>query len=337
MQFLFGSGVFWGTPLTDANGAAISVPTPIQLGIMQDISIDISFDTKELYGQGQFPVAVGRGKGKMSGKAKVAQVNGNAINSLVFGQGMSSGITSDVYDVTGVAVPASGTLSTVVIAGTAGQFTCGASTLVPGQVLTISGTLGGTGTITGYSTPTSYLIGVTNGTTSFTLTTLAGAAIVTTAGTPTGLTYTLGPSTAVSPPNSGTWAYDLGVRNSQGIPMTRVISAPITGQYTVAAGVYSFAAADIGQTMFISYQYTAVSTTAKKGVVQNVLMGQAPTFKGDLYVPYGGKSLILTIPQCISSKFTIATKQDDFVIPEFDFSGFADAAGNALYWAVTEA
>ena len=89
--------------------------------------------------------------------------------------------------------PANNTVLTgVAIAGTAGQFTCTAATLAVNQTVTITGTLGGTGTITGYTTGTVYTISVTNGTTSFTLTN-AGAAIVTTAGTPTGLTYT--PST----------------------------------------------------------------------------------------------------------------------------------------------
>ena len=60
--------------------------------------------------------------------------------------------------------------------------------MVVGEQLTISGTLGGTGSITGYSSPTTYLILATNGSTTFTLGTLSGAAIVTTAGTPTGLT-----------------------------------------------------------------------------------------------------------------------------------------------------
>jgi hypothetical protein len=83
-------------------------------------------------------------------------------------------------------------LAGVVIAGTAGQFTCTATTLAVNQTVTITGTLGGTGTITGYTTGKVYTISVTNGTTSFTLTD-AGVAIVTTAGTPTGLTYT--PST----------------------------------------------------------------------------------------------------------------------------------------------
>jgi hypothetical protein len=84
------------------------------------------------------------------------------------------------------------TLSTVVITGTAGQFSCAAAALAVGQTLTISGTYGGTGSITGYSNPTTYLIAATNGSTTFQLTTLTGAAIVTTAGTPTGLTYTIG-------------------------------------------------------------------------------------------------------------------------------------------------
>jgi hypothetical protein len=64
--------------------------------------------------------------------------------------------------------------------------------------VTIAGTLGGTGSITGYSNPTTYLIGATNGTTTFTLTTTADGAIATTAGTPTGVTYTLGAGTIVS-------------------------------------------------------------------------------------------------------------------------------------------
>ena len=85
-----------------------------------------------------------------------------------------------------------GTLAGVRITGTAGQFSCTATQLSVGQTITISGTAGGTGIITGYTNPTTYRIRATNGTTSFTLVTAAGAAIVTTAGTLTGLTFTIG-------------------------------------------------------------------------------------------------------------------------------------------------
>ena len=86
------------------------------------------------------------------------------------------------------------TLSNVVIANTAGQFTCTGTTLVVGSRITITGTYGGGGSITGYTTGNTYQVSTITGSgssvTGFTLTTTAGAAIVTTAGTPTGLTYT---------------------------------------------------------------------------------------------------------------------------------------------------
>ena len=86
------------------------------------------------------------------------------------------------------------TLATVAITGIAGQFSCAAASkpLVVGQKVTISGTYGGGGSITGYTDPKTYYIIVTNGSTTFTLSAaVGGVAITTTAGTPSGLTYTL--------------------------------------------------------------------------------------------------------------------------------------------------
>src|SRR5581483_11374955 len=57
-------------------------------------------------------------------------------------------------------------------------------------------------------------------------------------------------------PSSGTWLADLGVVDINGNPYTRVASAPATGQYSVAAGVYTFAAADTGKTVYINFRYT---------------------------------------------------------------------------------
>jgi hypothetical protein len=252
MQALFGAGVLWGTPLTDATGAAIANPSPILFGALQEVSLDISFDTKTLHGSNQFPLAIGRGKGKVSGKAKAADIKGNLFNSIFFGQTIAAGIVGDVYDTTGSVIPA----------------------------------------------------------TPFTI-------------TPT-------------PPSSGTWSQDLGVRDSNGLPMTRVSSAPTAGQYSVSAGIYTFAAADTGKTVFISYQYTATSTSAKKSTVQNLPMGYAPTFRVDLFMPYQGKQLIITLNNCISTKLSLPTKLDDFTMPEFDFEAFADGSGNVLTYGTTE-
>ncbi len=251
-QYLFGSGAMFGIPTADANGNAITNPTPQQFGVLQDVSIDISFETKTLHGQGQFPVAVGRGKGKISGKAKAAQVNGTLYNSLFFGQTLTSGIIAAVNDAVGAVIP---------------------------------------------STP-----------------------------------FTITPTI----PGSGTWSRDLGVRDANGIPMTRVASAPITGQYSVSAGVYTFAAADTSKLVFINYEYTATSTTAKNLTVKNLLMGYAPTFSLALSLPFNGKSFYLRLPCVVSSKLSFAAKNDDFSVPEIDLEAFADTNGDVAYIGTSE-
>ena len=114
-QYMFGSGILWGRQLTDASGAAIANPTPQRFGALQDISIDVSWDTKMLHGQNQFPLAVGRGKGKVTGKAKSAQINGALLNSIIFGQTLTSGtILANKNDTTGTAVPTTPFIITVV-------------------------------------------------------------------------------------------------------------------------------------------------------------------------------------------------------------------------------
>src|SRR6516225_11920584 len=83
MQLAFGSGALWGerTDLGTVTGVG-----PRQFGVLQDISIDFDWTAKELYGQFQFPVAIGRGQAKISGKAKYAQILGLIYSDIFFGQ-----------------------------------------------------------------------------------------------------------------------------------------------------------------------------------------------------------------------------------------------------------
>lgn len=252
-QFSFGSGFLYGIPTSDYTGAAVTTPTPQQFGVLQEGSVEVSFDTKELYGQKQFPLAVGRTKGKISGKAKYAQLNGGLINSLFFGQTLEEGVRSNHADLTGQLVPDD-----------------------PYQI-------------------------------------------------------------SVTPPASGVWTEDRGVVDATGSTMTRVAANPVAGQYAVEGGVYTFAAEESGKKVFISYQYeTTGSGSEVKSTIINAPMGYAPTFRCELYVPFQGKNLVLTIPGAISTKLTFASKLDDFMVPEFDFSGFADASGNVMSYALTE-
>jgi hypothetical protein len=84
MQFSFGSGSLWGID-SGAN------PTPGKFGILQDCGVDFAFSSKTLTGSYQFPVAVARGTGKVSWKAKFAQFSGRVFNSLFFGQTKATG------------------------------------------------------------------------------------------------------------------------------------------------------------------------------------------------------------------------------------------------------
>lgn len=138
-------------------------------------------------------------------------------------------------------------------------------------------------------------------------------------------------------PNTGTWTKDLGVvMASTGIAMKRVASAPATGEYSVANGVYTFAAADAGKTAYINYGYTATSTVARKGSVTNLPMGQVPSFSVDLYVPFDGKYMVWNFPRAITDGIKFGFKNDDFTVPELGFQCFADTAGNVATWSLSE-
>jgi len=253
---LFGSGILFGTPLTDATGAAIANPTPVQFATLQDVSGDISFEEKLLYGSYQLPIAIARGKGKLAFKAKNADINAAIVGDLFFGLAKTGGIKL-INSNFAAAVPAA---------------------------------------------------------------------------TPWTIT--------IAPPSTGTYVADLGVINaSTGLPLTRVATAPTTGQYSVnvATGVYTFASADANMAVLISYEYSATSSAGPKYInISNQLMGYAPTFKAGLNVPYQGKNATLVLNMCMSSKLTLPFKNDDFSISEFDFSAFADASNNVGYIALSE-
>jgi hypothetical protein len=87
MQLSFGAGAVWGER-TDVSGSGIG---PRQFGVLQDIQIDFDWTDKELHGQLQFPVAIARGQGKITGKAKFAQILGLLYSDIFFGLAPASG------------------------------------------------------------------------------------------------------------------------------------------------------------------------------------------------------------------------------------------------------
>lgn len=244
----FGTGKLICVPTNLADGSAIAVPTPVRLGSLQDVSVDLSVEMKTLYGGARYPIAAGQGKGKIAIKAKHAEIDGKVLGSLFYGKASTAGIKAAVFD---------------------------ESKTIPA------------------SSP-----------------------------------YTV----TVSPPNSGTWTEDMGVIfSATGVQLKRVASAPATGQYSVSNGVYTFAAADTGLAIAISYEYSASSTSGEIFTITNDLMGYTPSFKLLLQNGYDGKNLVLKLNRAVSSKLNLPLKNDDFAVYDFEAEAFADAAGNVGY------
>lgn len=93
MEFGFGSGILTGTR-TDVAG----VNTPIRFGALQEVSVEFNGDTKELFATQQYPIDTARGKTKVMGKAKVAEIKALMYNELFFGQTLTSGQTKYAYN-----------------------------------------------------------------------------------------------------------------------------------------------------------------------------------------------------------------------------------------------
>ena len=133
--------------------------------------------------------------------------------------------------------------------------------------------------------------------------------------------YTVTPAKAV-------WVADYGVRDGlTGVPATKTASAPATGQYSCGTtGVLTFAAADAGLTRTITYSYT--TTGGWNMVMANQLQGQAPVFQVALQQTYLNKVYAIQLYACTSTKLTMPTKMEDYMISDFEFSAFANSAGN---------
>lgn len=252
-MYNFGVGKLIAVPTNMADGSVIANPTPVIMGTMQDVSVDMSVEVKTLYGGQRYPIAVGQGKGKISVKAKYAEITAAILGQLFYGKSAAAGVKAAVFDFA-AAIPA--------------------------------------------ASP-----------------------------------YTV----TVAPPNSGTFLADLGVVRADvasplGQQMTRVASAPAAGQYSVnASGQYTFAAADQGKAILISYEYSAPSASGQVFNLTNDVMGYTPSFSLLLQNGYDGKNLVMKLNRCVSGKLNVPFKNDDFAVYDFDAEAFADASGNLGY------
>ena len=123
MQLTFGSGEVFAEMITDAYGNRVQNATPVRIMGLQEMSVDLSAELKEFYGQNRFALAVAQGKVKVSGKFKGALINGLTLNTLFFGAEFATGTMKALFaDTTGKAVPASGAYTVQAVVPNGGQF-----------------------------------------------------------------------------------------------------------------------------------------------------------------------------------------------------------------------
>lgn len=92
MQLIFGIGALWGTR-SDVAGIG-----PDQFAVLQDNTVDFAFEVKELYSQLGYPIDIARGKGKITGKAKMARVFANLYADIFFGESVTPNSEDNVSE-----------------------------------------------------------------------------------------------------------------------------------------------------------------------------------------------------------------------------------------------
>jgi len=131
--------------------------------------------------------------------------------------------------------------------------------------------------------------------------------------------------------NSATFTEDLGVSlGTSSAQFVRVASSPSQGQYSVAAGVYTFNIADVGSAVVISYVDNGGAGASL--ALPNNLQGQSPIFELDALIPAQDAAagfMGYRFYNCRATGMKLLTgKNNDFQKVEVDFSVFCPIGQN---------
>jgi hypothetical protein len=123
-----------------------------------------------------------------------------------------------------------------------------------------------------------------------------------------------------------TFASNLGVVDkTSGKTLKKVAENPATGEYSVAAGTYTFAAADAGHNVAIRYSHTATDGVTRTG--KNQTVGVTAGYQLEVYEPIGGtKEEGYFFPKVKFSNLSGGMKTDDWTESGFDFTAFSDGS-----------
>lgn len=238
---LFGAGRMFAA----LNSAA--APTPIRMGVVQDMSLTFKRGVKTLSGENQLADAIASGELDVSGKVTMGTTSARILADLLFSASTAVGQNYEADNEVGA---------------------------IPGS--------------------TTYVVTVTN---------------------------------------AANFIADLGVFNTTtGKRMTAVASSPGVGQYTVAAGVYTFSATDHGAGVKISYVWYN-SGIGETVTLANTKQGNVGGFTGNFVFPWQDWSGteeqdLITLNWMLVTDHELSTKTGDFGKPTLGFMAGCDNSGN---------
>lgn len=346
-MYQFGSGALW---------ARFDDGSYLEFGTLQEVSLDFSFDKKELYGRNQFPVKIARAKGKVDGKAKYANITAEALN-LVLNGNITNGELK-VAEPLNVTVPANGEVVIDLPTGSALNnvltvYNVDGETKVPMKEVDTTPTVSGTYFVDDGAAAVA-------GSRTYTLTTnfaasdtvvVEGQTFTAVASSPSTGEFEVGSTIADSITNlvaliNATPAINTkftATKTATDFTLTELVAGggdtpstiTVTGTGVLTSGTATtstpgsalkivFATADAG--VNVQYQYDYTVSTGKTVEIKNSLMGTAPTFEVQLYQALDLNPFTIVLDKCTSEKLTLDMKNEDFNIPDFSFSAFSNAA-----------
>jgi hypothetical protein len=207
------------------------------------------------------------------------------------------------------------TLANVNITGTSGQFTCNfaSQTMRVGMRITVSGTITG-GSITGYTNPTTYLISATNGSTTFTLTTVGGATLTTTLGATTGSTFQVLPP-SITGYFSGSVYRVAATNGTTTATLTTTGGAAIVTSGGLPTGLTYTVASFINSTTINSVTQNFI--TLNSVPYARIVMNSVPQLTSATSATDGQFNVIVRITSSLTATYNsaISNARTDFLIP----------------------
>ena len=224
------------------------------------------------------------------------------------------------------------TLANVVIVGTTGQFTCNnaSQTLYTGQRVLFNGAITGGSAILGYTTgPTFYVISITNGSNTFTLTETNGAALTTTAGNVNGATVQV-QAPSITGHVSGTQYRILTTNGSTTATLTTTAGAALVTSGGIPTGITNAL-----NSLLISSTISSITNDyVNLGGLSyaRIVMASSPNNTSGTAATDGQFNVTLRITSSLATRYSTAVSnaRTDFLIPQTQFAATTIAAADVL-------